>query len=279
MLSTNSNEVAAFRRVVWHHAGRYGRYTLPWRGAHTTAYHVLVSEAMLQQTQVDRVVPYYRAFIGQFPNVRTLAEAPLSSVLVAWQGLGYNRRAKRLHEAAQRILKDHGGRVPKDITTLETLPGIGPYTARATAAFAYNTDTIFVETNIRTAIIYHFCAHRKKVCDADIKELLVKALPQGRAKEWYAALMDYGAHLKRSGVRVNTRVSGYAKQKPFSGSDREARGTILKVLATSPRSVRTLANLLGTVRKPQLTHVLSALRAEGMVVARKGRYALPGDYP
>ncbi len=122
-----------FRNIVWKHYREHGRHDLPWRKT-TDPYRILVSEVMLQQTQVERVVPYYRNFLRKFPRVGRLAEAPLSEVLVAWQGLGYNRRAKMLHQAAKAVVQEHGGRFPESLEELEKHPGIGPYTARAVAA-------------------------------------------------------------------------------------------------------------------------------------------------
>lgn len=144
-----------FRRLVWAHYKKHGRHELPWRKTHDP-YRILVSEVMLQQTQVQRVQPYYREFLKQFPTARRLAEAPLSEVLKAWQGLGYNRRAKMLHAAAKEIAK-HG--MPKTALELEKLPGVGPYTARAVATFAYDADEILIETNIRTVVFHHFFSH------------------------------------------------------------------------------------------------------------------------
>lgn len=233
-------------------------------------YRILVSEIMLQQTQVDRVVPYYRAWLKKFPTVRKLADAPLSEVLVLWQGLGYNRRAKMLHSAAKAIVTEHRGRVPKSIEELEALPGIGSYTARAVVAFAHNQDVVFVETNLRTAVMHHFFASRQGITDPEIAAVLAKALPTGRSREWYSALMDYGTHLKRTGVRTNARVKGYAKQKSFAGSTREARGAIMRALTGGAQTNAKLRTLLGTERAGQLTDQLTKLMAEGLV-ERDGR--------
>jgi A/G-specific adenine glycosylase len=271
--------ISRFRKLVWEHAKAHGRHALPWRAAKAGPYQVLVSEIMLQQTQVDRVVPFYQSFLKLFPNIAALAAAPLADVLRAWQGLGYNRRGKMLHDAAKALVRDHRGKVPRDVMALEALPGIGPYTARAVAAFAFDEDVIFIETNLRTAVIHHFFTGQEKVSDADVLAVLGKAFPQGQSRAWYAALMDYGAHLKRSGVRVNARSKGYARQKAFVGSDREARGAILKALALGPQPARKLAGLLGPERSPQLRRALSALLAEGMAVRRMGSYALPDANP
>lgn len=267
--------VAAFRRAVWKHYHSYGRRTLPWRTT-TNPYRILVSEVMLQQTQVERVIPYYHAWMQTFPNVKTLAKAPLSSVLRAWQGLGYNRRAKNLHQAAQAVVSVYKGTFPKHALELQKLPGVGPYTAHAVAAFAYNEDGIFVETNIRTVVMHHFFSTKKKVSDDEIRAVLEQALPKGRAREWYAALMDYGSYLKRSGVRLNAKTKQYTKQSTFRGSNREARGAILKALVQGSQKNAYLTKLLGPSRVQQMNEQLTALTKEGMVTHTKGLFRLPG---
>ena len=257
--------------MVWVHYKERGRHDLPWRQTHDV-YRILVSEVMLQQTQVERAVPFYTHFIKTFPTARKLAQAPLSEVLKLWQGLGYNRRAKMLHEAAKAIV-ERG--MPKEVSGLESLPGVGPYTARAVAAFAFNQDAVVIETNIRTAVIQHFFPKKEKVSDADIEKVLARVLPKGRAREWYSALMDYGAHLKRSGVSHNARSAGHAKQPRFAGSLREARGALLRELAGGDAPRTRLVNALGGDRSEQLALALEHMRAEGLVCLKKGRYALP----
>ena len=262
---------ASFRRIVWAHYRKQGRHGLPWRKTRDP-YKILVSEVMLQQTQVERVIPFYVRFTKRFPTAKRLASAPLADVLKAWQGLGYNRRAKMLRQAAKAIA-EHG--MPRSAGGFEVLPGVGPYTARAIAAFAYNDDGVMIETNIRTAVIYHFFSARKEVDAAEIAGVLEETLPQGRAREWYWALMDYGAYLKRAGVRANARAKGYARQTRFAGSLREARGAILKRLARGGAAHAELGRLLGGVRRVQLERALAALAAEGLIVRNRRGYALP----
>jgi A/G-specific adenine glycosylase len=228
---------------------------------------------MLQQTQVERVIPYYQKWLSRFPNVRTLAQASLAQVLEAWQGLGYNRRAKHLHEAAKAIAAFR--RFPRAPEELEKLPGIGPYTARAVAAFAHNENVVFIETNIRTALTHHFFPKRKVIRDTELLALLTLALPKGKSREWYAALMDYGSHLKRSGVRVNAKAKGYRAQAAFVGSTRQARGALLKALLKGPKRAASLMGILGEERKEQVERGLAALLTEGMVISRGGRFHLP----
>ncbi len=267
-----------FKKIVWAHYKKHGRHDLPWRLT-KNPYRILVSEIMLQQTQVERVIPFYKNFLKQFPTVQALAVAPLAEVLKAWQGLGYNRRAKMLHAAAKEVVAKHKGKFPPIYSELVELPGIGPYTAGAVAAFAYNHDVIFIETNIRTAITHHFFNERNttiygSVSDAQIHEILEKLLPKGKSREWYSALMDYGAYLKKSGVKLNAKSKHYTKQSKFTGSLREARGAILRALATKNCSEYVLLNLLGPARKPQITQALDALRIEGFIIQKDRIYSL-----
>lgn len=278
-----------FKRIVWAHYKKQGRHDLPWRKTHDP-YKILVSEVMLQQTQVERVIPFYKNFLKQFPNVRALAKAPLAEVLKAWQGLGYNRRAKMLHGAAKEVVEKNEGKFPKTKEELQMLPGIGPYTAGAVAAFAYNQDGIFIETNIRTVVTHHFFRSTgasslrsaraarpiqhlsenvpapQAVSDREILQILEKLHPAGKSREWYSALMDYGAYLKKSGVQINSRSKHYTKQSKFNGSTREARGAILRTLAEGPAPVAMLRNILGPARRDQIATALTALTEEGFVV-------------
>ncbi len=262
----------SFRRLVWAHYKKHGRHDLPWR--HTRSpYHILVSELMLQQTQVHRVIPYYWRFIKKFPTIERLAHAPLSQVLKEWQGLGYNRRAQHLHTAAQEIVGHYRGTFPRTIEQWEALRGVGPYTARAVAAFAFNKDSVFIETNIRTVVAHHFFPKREAVTDGEIRRVLEEALPKGRAREWYSALMDYGAFLKQSGIKINAKSKHYTKQSTFAGSNREARGAILRELARGPRD--QLLDVLGTARRQQVKVALQALLSEGLIQKRGRVYTLP----
>jgi len=226
---------------------------------------------MLQQTQVERVILFYKNFIKKFPTAHALARAPLQEVLLGWQGLGYNRRAKLLREAAQNLVTTASFSTRSNLVKeLEALPGVGPYTARAVAAFAFNQNTVFIETNIRTAVIHHFFSDKNtsiygSISDADITKVLQRASPKGRAREWYSALMDYGAYLKRSGVRLNTKSKHYSKQSKFEGSPRQVRGAILKALTTGV--------LLASVKKEfpdRFATALSGLERDGLI-KKKGR--------
>ncbi len=273
-MSFTNSKIRTFQETVLDHYKRLGRHALPWRATHDP-YQVLVSEVMLQQTQVERVISYFEAWLTLFPDVQALAKAPLSKVLRAWQGLGYNRRAKHLHATAKAVVKEHKGMFPKSPEELEKLPGVGPYTARAVAAFAYNQDVVFIETNLRTAVTHHFFPGEGKVDDKELMPILDKALPKGKAREWYAALMDYGSFLKRSGVRINPRAKKYVKQSTFAGSAREARGAILKALAKGSRDSAFLVEILGPSRRSQVKSQLATLTKEGMIELKTGKFRLP----
>lgn len=232
-----------FKRRVYAAFKSHGRH-FPWRNKGTTPYHILVSEIMLQQTQVFRVLPKYRAFLREFPSVRALALAPFPAVLRAWHGLGYNRRAKNLHDTARMIVTSFAGRVPRDPETLEKAPGIGPYTARAIAAFAYNTPTVFIETNIRSVFLHHFFPGRENVRDENILPLIEETLDQKNPRAWYTALMDYGAFLKGTYPNPERQSAHYLRQSQFAGSHRQIRGKILSLLLQKPHSEKKLCTEL-----------------------------------
>ncbi len=257
-------------REIRRHYDVQGRAHLPWRKTRDP-YRILVSEVMLQQTQVSRVIPFYRKFIRAFPTARSLARAPLPRVLMLWQGLGYNRRAKYLHQAATLIVREHR-KFPRTLTEIEELPGVGHYTARAVAAFAFNKPEVFVETNIRTVFLYFCFPKRKKVSDKTLFPLVAQALARSRMepRDFYAALMDYGAHLKQSGVKLNHRSAQYVPQSKFKGSARELRGTIVRELLRHKATLAALSHRIPRT-KEQLAHTLAALAAEGLISIR-GKY-------
>ena len=202
---------------------------MPWR-ENTDPYLVLVSELMLQQTQVERVIPKFNSFIIRFPDVFSLASASLADVLIAWSGLGYNRRAKYLHLAAQKIATDYGGLVPSTQTELVGLPGIGPNTAAAVLAYGFNQPVVFVETNIRSVYFYHFFADATSVNDQALRQVVQATLDSAQPRQWYWSLMDYGNDLKQRGAGRITKSAHYKKQSPLKGSLREVRGQIIRRL-------------------------------------------------
>jgi len=262
--------LADFRQLILAHYEEHGR-SLPWRESRDP-YAILVSEIMLQQTQVPRVLEKYREFLAAFPDFGQLARAELSAVLALWQGLGYNRRAIALTRCAQEVVTRYGGELPGEIAQLESLPGIGPYTARAVAAFAFGRPTSFIETNIRSVFIHHFFADREGVHDREIMPLVESTLDRDRPREWYYALMDYGALLKKNGDNPGRRSAHHCRQSPFRGSNRERRSLLLKAILASPGVA--MDSLLTTVAADpaQLQDNLEQLTREGFVRQEGGRF-------
>lgn len=264
---------AQFRHVVYSYYKHEGRHTLPWRQTHDP-YRVMVSELMLQQTQVLRVIPKYEAFLKKFPTIQTLAREEQGSVLMLWQGLGYNRRAKHLHAAARAIVDHHHGVFPRIKEELIALPGVGPYTASAILAFAYNTPTVLIETNVRTVYIHHFFNDKKGVHDNELLPLIEKTMDTKNPREWYAALMDYGSHLKKTIGNVNKKSAHYVRQSKFKGSNREVRGAILRLL-TQKGSLNLSVILTETgFSKERCEAQLAALTDEELIKKVRGRYFL-----
>lgn len=231
---------ADFKRAVRKHYRTQGRHGLPWRNTRDP-YAILVSEIMLQQTQVSRVEGYYGKFLARFPDFAALAGAGTGELLAAWQGLGYNRRALALRRLAETVMREHGGKLPEDRALLARLPGIGKGTSGSLMAFAFNKPEIFIETNIRRAFIHHFFPRtRRGVTDAELERCIQETLDRAHPREWYWALMDYGAALGRAAAKTgsaragsvnpNRRSAHYRKQSAFRGSDRELRGRILRYL-------------------------------------------------
>lgn len=218
---------ARFRNAVWRFYRKHGR-AFPWRQT-DDPYCILVSEVMLQQTTTSRVLGKYEGFIMAFPDFRTLAAAPVRELLEQWRGLGYNRRAIALQRTAALVLSEFEGSLPSDPAALVRLPGIGPYTAAALAAIAFNRPTVFIETNIRAVFLHVFFHEKTGVHDREILPLIEATLDRTNPREWYYALFDYGVMLKKS-ANPAVRSAHYRRQGPFEGSNRQLRSAILAVL-------------------------------------------------
>ncbi len=262
--------IRLFGDLILSYFRAYGR-ELPWRQT-TDPYRILVSEIMLQQTQVERVAVKYREFLEQFPDFEALARAPRSEVLLAWQGMGYNRRAIALQETARRVVDEFGGDLPADVETLATFPGIGKATASAICAYAFNMPVVYIETNIRRTFIHFFFQDREGVRDDEILPLVERSLYRENPREWYSAMMDYGTVLKKRTANPNRRSASYSRQSRFEGSDRQVRGRILALVleegtVTEEEMILRLCEEPGRVRR-----ILADLAREGFVAESEGAY-------
>jgi A/G-specific adenine glycosylase len=266
-------QVRSFQKKIYDHYRDHGR-VLPWRKTRNP-YRVLVSEIMLQQTQVERVLEKYKEFLAVFSDFSSLAKAPLAKLLKIWSGLGYNRRALALHALAQKVVEVHNGKLPSDHEQLLALPGIGKYTAGAVAAFAFNKPVLFLDTNIRRVFIHEFFRDKESIRDEDIYPLIEQTLDKADPRSWYNALMDYGSMLKQKQVNPNRRSAHYARQSPFENSNRQVRGAILKVLVkeTSLSEARIVKRT--SMDPGRVKNNLVQLEKEGFI-RRKGKTFLLG---
>ncbi len=264
---------ADFRAIVLSYYRENGRHELPWRKT-TDPYKILVSEIMLQQTQVDRVIPYFERWMKKFPTPQKLAKAPLADVLNEWSGLGYNRRGKLLRECAQEIVEKHSGKVPRDFAALVALPAIGPYTAGAIRAFAFDKKEVFIETNIRAALIHHFFPKSNKVDDKKLTPILKECLLHVKsARVWYSALMDYGSHIKKTNPNPSRRSKHHTRQSKFEGSLRQYRGNILRRLLDG--SLKESALLDVDVEQSYfMEQALRDLEREGLIRKTRSKWSL-----
>lgn len=282
---------------------------LPWRRVRDP-YRILVAEVMLQQTQVDRVLPKYEAFLARFPTLQALAEAPAAEVIRMWAGLGYNRRAINLQRTARAICERYAGVFPQDVATLVTLPGIGPYTAGAIACFAFEQDVAFMDTNIRRVIRRVFTDPTEVVSERALLEHACAALPIGRGWMWNQALMELGSLVctaeapacwrcplrdlcrdyaarqesdERLAATPAPKRIAERRECPFIGSNRYFRGRIIDALRALPPGATLALNDLGPQVRPEytpdeeawLTAVIHGLERDGLVVWTETGVRLP----
>jgi len=260
-----------FTETVWEFYKRNKRGFV-WR-KNITGYRILVSEIMLQQTQVERISMRFPQFLNKFPTLQNLAEASLADVLTEWQGLGYNRRGKFLWESANKLITEYDGNIPTDPELLTTFPGIGINTAGSIIAFAHNLPVVFIETNIRRVFIHHFFSDELEVNDKDILPLIAATVDEENAREWYWALMDYGTYLKKAFPNANRRSKHYTKQSEFEGSNRQVRATILRFILASKKPV-SFQDIQQQFQKDEtrIEQNLTALEKEGMIVKKGDKW-------
>lgn len=260
--------IELFRSEINRYYKNFGRQ-FGWR-SEISPYRVLISEIMLQQTQTSRVAVKFDPFIAAFPGFDELAAAPFSEVLRFWKGLGYNRRAKYLHDCARLVVSDFAGSLPDDPEILVKFPGIGKATAASICVFAFNRPYAFIETNIRTVFIHFFFADHLQVADRDIMKLVEQTLDPDEPRQWFFALMDFGVMLKKRVGNLSRKSRHYHKQSPFAGSDRQLRGQILQLLLdnTSIEKVQ-LPELLGQPGE-RLEPLVNALCSEELIREKDG---------
>lgn len=265
-----ADHVSEFQKTILDYYTSSAR-TFPWRETENP-YHILVSEFMLQQTQTERVIAKYTRWLELFPDVQTLAEAQLPDIFAAWSGLGYNRRACFLKTACSVIAERFDGIVPSDIFQLESLPGIGPYTARAIATFAFNRPEIFIETNVRSVYLFFFFNGQTEVKDAQLLPYIAQTLDHSNPRRWYYALMDYGAQLKKSTKNPSRNSAGYTKQSKFNGSLRQARGAILRVLVRQGGATLTDVSESEQIELDRMQKAADKMMSEGLLCEKEGVY-------
>ncbi|TSC61808.1 MAG: A/G-specific adenine glycosylase [Parcubacteria group bacterium Athens0416_74] len=258
-------DVRVFRRAVWAYYTKHKRGELLWRKTHDP-YKILVSEVMLQQTQVPRVIGKYKEFLIAFPTIYLLAQASLSEVLKVWSGLGYNRRAKYLHDAARAIVTEYRGDV--EVATLaKKLPGVGPYTKAAVRVFAFNEPHALIETNVRAAYIHHFYSsvlQKTAIPDKELMPIIEKAAEGQDPRDWHWALMDYGSYIKKTHKNPARRSASHVRQSKFEGSLRQVRGAILRALHEGA-SIKKLP-----YEQARLKTALASLQKDGLI-AKAGK--------
>lgn len=256
----NIQKIEDFKKIIWRYY-KENKRDLPWRST-TNPYRIIVSEVMLQQTQVSRVLTKYTEWLKVFPDFESLASASLHEVLSVWSGMGYNRRAKYLREIAKIVVKDYKGKLPSDIDTIDALPGIGYATACSVICFSFNIPTVFIETNIRRVFIHFFFKDQTGIDDKDILDLVSACVDSKDPREWYYALMDYGAMLGRLKNNPNRRSRHYVKQSTFIGSRRQIRGEILRHLVQH-----------GVIKNDAFPKsILIEMEKEGFIKAKGGDY-------
>lgn len=311
MKKISTTLVKRFQDTIYHYY-QHNKRSFPWRET-ANPYHILISEVMLQQTQVQRVITKYNEFIAAFPSVEILARATLAEVYQVWQGMGYNRRALYLQKTAESIVKKYVSTIPKTVEELQKLPGIGYNTSCAIVAFAFNKPVVFIETNIRSVFIHEFGRSIPRfsapmgalprpvssppqakpdrdgesqvaqneyfrpydsIDDKDILPLIEQTLDQKNPREWYWALMDYGAYLKKKYPNPSRKSKHYNKQSRFEGSNRQLRGKILKFAAKHPNLTKKKLYQLLKEDRDRIDEILTQMEKEGFVVIKKSHLYL-----
>lgn len=271
-IQLSAEQIAEFQQTVLA-KGRELYREMPWR-SDTTPYFILLSEIMLQQTQVPRVMQKFAEFIEAFPTLEDLAHADFQEVLAHWSGLGYNRRARFLHQTAQKIVDN--GSFPTDEAFLRSCPGIGENTAASILVYAFNQPLIFLETNVRTVLIYTFLHNQtEKIDESVLHDLAKQSLYAENPRQWYWALMDYGTYLKKTEGNFNKMSKKHTTQSKFEGSFRQKRAAVLRcLLQKGPLDVSEISELIG-YDLSLVQELIDALQKDKMVTEVEGRITIP----
>ena len=275
-MGVSPERLEEFSATVWER-GRELYRDLPWRVTHDP-YAILLSEVMLQQTQVSRVMGRWEQWLETFPTIADLASAPLPPVLELWQGMGYNRRALNLKRCAEEVVAMHDGVVPSDKKALLGLPGIGPSTSAGVRVFAFRQPDMYLETNVRAVFIHERFPGRESVADKELVSLVEATCPQdARVRAWYYALLDYGAYLKKTMPNPTRRSKHYTRQSKFEGSHRQKRAYLLRRVIDDALSTEDLARDLAQSERAsgrqepsveEVRAILDELEREGFVMRR-----------
>jgi A/G-specific adenine glycosylase len=263
----SQEKINRFQKKVFSYY-RKNRRELPWRNT-TDPYKILLSELMLQQTQVNRVILYYEKWIAKWPTIHDLSVVPIAEVLQMWMGLGYNTRAVNLHKAARKIVTEFDNDVIEAMKQYKEIPGVGRYTSQAVQIFSTNADLVTVDTNIRRIFIKEFNLS-EKISDKELWLLAERCLPIGKSRVWHNALMDYGAlHLtsKKTGIKPKTQ------QSRFEGSDRQIRAKILRYLLKETMSLSELEKTFG-IEQMRLKRILGKMVTEKIIVNKNNLFKL-----
>lgn len=279
-MEVSAPRLESFKQTVWEQ-GRAHYRDLPWRDTFDP-YAILLSEVMLQQTQVARVLGRWEEWLDVFPTIEALAQAPLPPVLELWQGMGYNRRALNLKRCAEEVVAKHGGEIPKDRKALLALPGIGPSTSAGVRIFAFQEPDMYLETNVRTVFIHELFSEQDEVPDKELKALVEETCPQDeRVRDWYYALLDYGAHLKKTVPNPSRRSAQYKRQSKFEGSHRQKRAYLLRRIVDGECSLEGLVADIGKAEESagrkapseiEVRDILRELEREGFVLEQGGAW-------
>jgi A/G-specific adenine glycosylase len=264
-MNINNEDIQEFQKKVFSFYVKQKR-NLPWRKTRDP-YKILLSELMLQQTQVSRVIEYYKSWIKQWPTISSLANARRPQVLSKWMGLGYNNRATRLHIASKKIVQDYNSDVLQALNHYEEIPGVGKYTAHAVHIFATNADMVTIDTNIRRILINEFQLP-KDISESELWDLALDCLPKGKSREWHNALMDYGALQMTS---RSTGISPRTKQSRFEGSDRQQRARILRLLLQQPMSFLELGKAM-KINRIRLKTIIEKMKKDKLLLQKNNIY-------